>query len=71
MLGQADGEIMWVDQGKSEVHHLTCMVCGALPGTTCIDSDYQELAPGAPVAEDEHRRAELAVAAGVGAARAG
>jgi hypothetical protein len=27
-----------------EIHHLTCMVCGALPGTTCIDDDYQELA---------------------------
>jgi hypothetical protein len=27
-----------------EIHHLICMVCGALPGTTCIDDDYQELA---------------------------
>jgi hypothetical protein len=27
-----------------EIYHLTCMVCGALPGTTCIDDDYQELA---------------------------
>lgn len=27
-----------------ETHDLTCMVCGALPGTTCIDSDYQEIA---------------------------
>jgi hypothetical protein len=26
-----------------EIYHLTCMVCGALPGTTCIDDDYQEL----------------------------
>jgi hypothetical protein len=30
-------------QGRFETHHLTCMVCGALPGTTCIDGDYQEL----------------------------
>jgi hypothetical protein len=27
-----------------EICHLTCMVCGALPGTTCIDDDYEELA---------------------------
>jgi len=27
-----------------EIHDLTCMVCGALPGTTCIDDDFQELA---------------------------
>lgn len=30
-------------QDESETHHLMCMVCGALPGTTCIDSDFQEL----------------------------
>ncbi len=35
---------MRVCQGNSETYHLTCMVCGALPGTTCIDSDYKELA---------------------------
>jgi hypothetical protein len=35
---------MRFDQGKFETHHLTCMVCGALPGTTCLDEDYQELA---------------------------
>jgi hypothetical protein len=35
---------MRVNQGKFETHHLTCMVCGALPGTTCIDEEYQELA---------------------------
>lgn len=34
---------MRFDQDKFETHHLTCMVCGALPGTTCIDDDYQEL----------------------------
>jgi hypothetical protein len=28
---------------ESETHHLMCMVCGALPGTTCIDSDFREL----------------------------
>jgi hypothetical protein len=26
-----------------ETYHLSCMVCGALPGTTCIDDNYQEL----------------------------
>lgn len=26
-----------------ETYHLTCMVCGALPGTTCVDSDLREL----------------------------
>lgn len=26
-------------QDKLETHHLTCMVCGALPDTTCIDED--------------------------------
>ena len=35
---------MRVRQDKCETHHLTCMVCGALPGTTCIDDDYHELA---------------------------
>ena len=35
--------IMRVRQGRFETYHLTCMVCGALPGTTCIDDDYQEL----------------------------
>jgi hypothetical protein len=28
--------------GESETYHLTCPVCGALPGTSCIE-DYQEL----------------------------
>ena len=23
--------------GRRETHHLTCPVCGALPGTTCVD----------------------------------
>jgi hypothetical protein len=27
-----------------EIYHLSCMVCGALPGTTCVDDSYQELA---------------------------
>jgi hypothetical protein len=35
---------MRFDRGKFETYHLTCMVCGALPGTTCLDEDYQELA---------------------------
>ena len=34
---------MRVRQDVFETFHLTCMVCGALPGTTCIDEDYQEL----------------------------
>ena len=28
--------------GGSETYHLTCPVCGALPGTSCLE-DYQEL----------------------------
>ena len=28
--------------GESETYHLTCPVCGALPGTSCLE-DYQEL----------------------------
>jgi hypothetical protein len=34
---------MDVRRDRFEIHHLTCMVCGALPGTTCLDTDYQEL----------------------------
>ena len=30
-------------QDKSETHHLVCMVCGAFPGTACIDRDFHEL----------------------------
>ncbi len=30
-------------KNEFETHHLTCLVCGALPGTACIDSDFQEL----------------------------
>ena len=30
---------MRVRQDKLETHHLTCMVGGALPDTTCIDED--------------------------------
>jgi hypothetical protein len=26
---------------KFETHHLTCMVCGALPGITCVDGDQE------------------------------
>ena len=26
---------------KFETHHLTCMVCGALPGITCVDDDQE------------------------------
>jgi hypothetical protein len=26
-----------------ETHHLTCLVCGALPGTACVDRRFQEL----------------------------
>lgn len=28
---------------RFQIHHLTCPVCGALPGTTCIDENYREL----------------------------
>lgn len=38
------GEIMRVQRDKCETSHLTCPVCGALPGTTCIDDGYHELA---------------------------
>jgi hypothetical protein len=32
-------------QGEDfETYHLTCPVCSALPGTSCIDEEYQELA---------------------------
>jgi hypothetical protein len=26
---------------KFETHHLACMVCGALPGITCVDGDQE------------------------------
>lgn len=26
---------------KFETHHLLCMVCGALPGITCVDGDQE------------------------------
>jgi hypothetical protein len=32
---------MRADQGRFETYHLTCMVCGALPGTTCIEDDRE------------------------------
>jgi hypothetical protein len=35
---------MRADRRRFETYHLMCQVCGALPGTTCIDDDYQELA---------------------------
>jgi hypothetical protein len=46
-----------------ETYHLTCPVCGALPGTTCLDEEYQELATVHPsrrmsVAERNRRRHE-------------
>jgi hypothetical protein len=31
------------DSIACETHHLMCMVCGALPGTTCLDEDLREL----------------------------
>ena len=34
---------MRFDQDSFETHHLMCPVCGALPGTTCIGADFQEL----------------------------
>lgn len=30
------------DSVACETHHLMCMVCGALPGTTCLDEDMRE-----------------------------
>lgn len=46
-----------------ETYHLTCPVCGALPGTSCIDEEFQELARVHPsrrmsVAERNWRRHE-------------
>lgn len=35
---------MGIRPGELETSPHTCMVCGALPGTTCIDDNYQELA---------------------------
>jgi hypothetical protein len=49
-------------QGEEfETYHLTCPVCAALPGTSCIDEEYQELARVHPsrrvsVAERNRRR---------------
>jgi hypothetical protein len=37
--GHENGE----DSVAFETHHLMCMVCGALPGTTCLDEDLREL----------------------------
>jgi hypothetical protein len=31
------------DGPRFETHDLMCMVCGALPGTTCIDEDFADL----------------------------
>ena len=30
------------DSAAGETHQLMCMVCGALPGTTCLDEDLRE-----------------------------
>ena len=34
---------MRAQHNECETHHLTYPVCGALPGTACVDSDFQEL----------------------------
>jgi hypothetical protein len=34
---------MFTQREEFETHHLTCPVCGALPGTACVDSDFHEL----------------------------
>jgi hypothetical protein len=60
---------MRVRQDKLETHHLTCMMCGALPDTTCIDEDQARADPS--VTSDEHRGTELAVRARMGAAGTG
>src|SRR5882724_3311526 len=50
-------------QGRHfETYHLTCPVCWALPGTSCIDEEYHELVTVHPsrrlsVAERNRRRA--------------
>lgn len=31
------------EDNAAETYRLTCPVCGALPGTTCLDEEYQEL----------------------------
>jgi hypothetical protein len=51
-----------IRQGERfETYHLTCPVCSALPGTSCIDEDYRELAEIHPsrrvsIAERNRRR---------------
>ena len=32
---------MGIREARHETYHLTCMVCGALPGTTCLDGDQE------------------------------
>jgi len=56
-----------------ETHHLTRMVCGALPGTTGLDTDYQELPQGhlsgrMSIAERNWRFCQGRGAAGTGGA---
>jgi hypothetical protein len=34
---------MRAQQDQFETHHLTCLVCGAVPGTACADREFQEL----------------------------
>ena len=51
----------WQRGDEAETYHLTCPVCGALPGTSCIE-DFQELERVHPsrrmsVAERNHRHA--------------
>jgi len=51
-------------QGEEfETYHLTCPVCSALPGTSCIDEDYHELVRVHPsrrvsIAERNRRHAD-------------
>jgi hypothetical protein len=35
---------MHARQDSYETHHLTCPVCGALPGTACVGPGFAELA---------------------------
>lgn len=42
-LVAGNGGHMQTGQDKPETYHLTCMVCGALPGTTCIGEGAEEL----------------------------
>ncbi len=41
VTGRNGGTSMQDRPDKFETHHLPCMVCGALPGITCVDGDQE------------------------------